>query len=106
MKPAPLGKSDPHPLTSLGDDDLDMIATFVLASGSIKELSREYGVSYPTMRTRLNELIERLRAALRGEEPDPLTEYLAVLIEEGKIAPAVANRVRDLHRRGMRGSPR
>ena len=54
-------ETDPHPLSRLSADDLNMVAAFVLVSGSIKDLAREYGVSYPTMRNRLDGLIERLR---------------------------------------------
>lgn len=87
-----------HPLQRLSHEDQDMIVTFVLASGSIKELARAYGVSYPTMRGRLNDLIERLHAALAEDEAEPLTEYLAGLIERGKVAPDVAREIRSLHR--------
>jgi hypothetical protein len=81
----------------LDADDLDMIAAFVLESGSIKALARRYGVSYPTMRNRLDELIERLRAAITGAGTEPVTEYLTGLIEQGRIAPDVARTIRNLH---------
>ena len=97
MKDRSGGKRD-HPLGRLDPDDLDMITTFVLESGSIKALARHYGVSYPTMRNRLDELIGRLRRALDESAGDPLTDYLAELIEQGRIAPNVARRIRSLHR--------
>ncbi len=87
-----------HPLARLSPEDQDMIVTFVLASGSIKDLARAYGVSYPTMRTRLNDLIERLRVTLAESESEPLTEYLAGLIERGQLASDVAREIRSLHR--------
>ena len=34
--------------------------SFVLSSGSLKEMALRYRVSYPTVRNRLDELIERL----------------------------------------------
>lgn len=90
-----------HPLKRLTHEDQDMIVTFVLASGSIKDLARAYGVSYPTMRGRLNDLIERLQVALAEDEAEPLTEYLAGLIERGKVAPDVAGEIRSLHRAAL-----
>jgi hypothetical protein len=39
------------------------IEMFVLASGSLKEIAERTGVSYPTVRSRLDKVIE----ALRGE---------------------------------------
>jgi hypothetical protein len=39
-----------HPLLQLSEEDLNMVTEFVLVSGSIKDLARRYGISYPTMR--------------------------------------------------------
>jgi hypothetical protein len=86
------------PLNRLSPEDLAMICTFVLHSGSVKALSETYGVSYPTMRARLDALIERLRQAMAGRQPDPLNEYLADLIAKGRIAAADAHKIRELHR--------
>jgi hypothetical protein len=94
-----------HPLARLDHDDLDMITTFVLESGSIKALARHYGVSYPTMRNRLDELIGRVRRTIEGEKSDVLTRYLAELIEQGRIAPDVARRIRSLHQAGSESGP-
>ena len=75
-----------------------MIQAFVLVSGSIKDLAGRYGVSYPTMRQRLNRLIERLQACSAGVPADPMADYLADLIASGQIAPSAARRIRELHR--------
>ena len=83
-------QSDPHPLTRLSVDDLNMVAAFVLVSGSIKDLAREYGVSYPTMRNRLDGLIERLRKHVEGRENDPMNDHLASLISQGLPTQAQA----------------
>lgn len=48
-------------LAQLGDEDLAFIKRFVLASGSLKETARIYGVSYPTVRLRLDRLIARIQ---------------------------------------------
>ena len=76
-----------------------MVIAFVLVSGSIKDLAAEYGVSYPTMRGRLDGVIERLRALVEGRGPaDAMSEYLARLIESGALPPSIARQIRDLHR--------
>lgn len=36
---------------------------FLLASGSLKEISRKFGISYPTVRARLDRIIECLQGA-------------------------------------------
>ena len=87
-----------QPLLQLGEDDLNMVTSFVLLSGSIKDLARRYGVSYPTMRQRLNRLIERLNQLVQGVPPDPFNDYLADLLTKGVLSSAVARRIRDLHR--------
>jgi len=48
-------------LASLGRDDQDFVERFVTASGSLKEMARLLGVSYPTVRNRLDEIIEQIR---------------------------------------------
>ncbi len=44
----------------LGDEDAQFLLDFVKCSGSLKELAGRYGISYPTVRNRLDVLIERL----------------------------------------------
>lgn len=51
----------PRWMANLTDEDMSFIKNFVLSSGSLKEMSQMYQVSYPTMRIMLNRLIEKLR---------------------------------------------
>ena len=67
-----------------------MVTELVLQSGSIKGLAEAYGVSYPTMRQRLDRLIERARAAVDGRSPDPLREAVARLVERGELSASAA----------------
>ncbi len=84
-----------HPLNRLPGEDLDLIKELVLQSGSLKGLAQVYGVSYPTIRSRLDRVIDRLRAIVEQREPDALTDLLATLIERGEITPSGARRVRE-----------
>jgi hypothetical protein len=86
------------PLRQLADDDLEFVQRLVLSSGSLKDVAAEYGVSYPTIRGRLDKLIDRLRNLVAGRRPDPMAELLADLIARGDIAAATAKRVIKLHR--------
>lgn len=54
------GQFDIPPLLKLPEDDLQFIFDFVKCSGSLKEMARLQSVSYPTLRNRLNALIETL----------------------------------------------
>ena len=91
--------SGTHPLASLPAEDLELITELVLRSGSLKDLADNYGVSYPTIRLRLDRVIERLQAAIKRKPPDPLNELLAKLIENGELSPSNARTVRNLARK-------
>ena len=52
-------------MSELEDQDLTFIKKFILASGSLKEVAALYGVSYPTVRLRLDKIIQKVRL---GEE--------------------------------------
>ncbi|MCA9299932.1 MAG: DUF2089 family protein [Phycisphaerales bacterium] len=88
-----------HPLANLERADLDLIVALVLESGSLKGLASAYGVSYPTIRGRLDRVIERLRDAVEGREPDPLRDLLADLVERGELTVTAARQIRDAARK-------
>ena len=94
-----VSRSSDHPLTNLPRKDLDLITELVLRSGSLKDLADAYGVSYPTIRLRLDRVIERLKAAVEGKQPDPLTELLARLVERGELTVSAQRAVRDTARK-------
>lgn len=67
-------------MAALEDEDAAFIKKFVLASGSLKEMAGLYGVSYPTVRLRLDRLIQKIRLS-ETAEADPyeaLVKRLAV----------------------------
>ena len=47
----------PDWIADLDDEDINFIKKFLLASGSLKEVAAAYGVTYPTVRLRLDRLI-------------------------------------------------
>lgn len=91
-------RAESHPITSLDGADLEFITRLVLASGSLKELAASYGVSYPTIRTRLDRVIERLQAALSARQRDPVSDLLADLVDRGEMTVGAARAVRSLLR--------
>lgn len=50
----------PSWIENLEDEDLNFIKKFVLASGSLKEVAALYEVTYPTVRLRLDRLIQKI----------------------------------------------
>lgn len=51
----------PEWFTNLDDEDASFIKNFILASGSLKEMAMQYNVTYPTVRLRLDRLIQKIR---------------------------------------------
>lgn len=94
-----------HPLGRLPTEDLDLIAALVLRSGSLKALAEAYGVSYPTIRSRLDRVIERLEGVMAGRAPDEMTELLASLVEQGQLSPGAARKIRETHRQAVNQQP-
>ena len=65
----------PEWMAGLEEEDLVFIKKFVLSSGSLKEVAGQYGVTYPTVRLRLDRLIQKIKL---GEDraADP---YIALI---------------------------
>ena len=74
----------PEWMSGLDDEDLAFMKRFMLASGSLKEVARQYGVSYPTVRLRLDRLIQKIRI---GEETaqEPYIALIKRLAVEDRI---------------------
>lgn len=51
----------PEWMMNLDDEDVVFIKRFLLASGSLKEIAKEYDVTYPTVRLRLDKLIQKIK---------------------------------------------
>lgn len=50
------------PLSSFSQEDQAFVLQFIKASGSLKEMAKLMKVSYPTVRNKLNEIIEKIEA--------------------------------------------
>ena len=54
------GSFEPPPLARLAAEDQVFVAAFVKCHGSIKQMEKFFGVSYPTIKNRLNRIGSRL----------------------------------------------
>ncbi|HEY1819453.1 MAG TPA: DUF2089 domain-containing protein [Trebonia sp.] len=54
------GQFEPPQLAQLSVEDQVFVAAFVRSHGSIKEMERTFGVSYPTVKSRLNRIAGHL----------------------------------------------
>lgn len=63
-------------MKNLDDEDMIFIKRFLLASGSLKEVAKLYGVTYPTVRVRLNKLIDKIKLAEDKTDNDEFVELI------------------------------
>lgn len=89
-------------LAALDDEDRMFLRRFLFASGSLKDVAAEYGVSYPTVRARLDRVIAKSRAGDAAESSGPFERKLRVLVAEGSIAPALAKDLIATHRAALK----
>lgn len=88
-------------LEHLADEDLAFIKRFVLASGSLKELAGAYGISYPTVRLRLDRLIEKIRLVDNQEIASEFERVLRLQYAEGKIEVGAVKALLAAHRQEL-----
>jgi len=70
----------PEWMVNLDSGDISFIKRFIMASGSLKEIANLYGVTYPTVRLRLDKLIQKIRISedIANEPYIALIKRLAV----------------------------
>ena len=74
---------------ALTTEQLEFLETFIRARGNFKDVERELGISYPTVRSRLDAVIRALGFRSQAE-PDREAERRKEILRElaeGKIAP-------------------
>jgi hypothetical protein len=72
------GSFELPPLARLPADEQVFIAAFVKSHGSIKEMERLFGVSYPTVKNRLHKLAQLLDPELSVDAPQSSPEPASV----------------------------
>lgn len=55
-------------LMDMDDKDLSFIREFLLSSGSLKQMAQLYSVSYPTVRHRLDQIIQKIKMSETKED--------------------------------------
>ena len=70
----------------MSDEDLAFVRRLVLASGSLKEVAQQYGVSYPTIRLRLDRLIAKIEAVDDDAQVSDFERVLRAQFADRKIS--------------------
>lgn len=85
------GEFELPPLAGLRYEDQVFVGEFVRCHGSIKHMEKAFGVSYPTIKNRLNRIAGQLQLVQIDMEPTPeASEDVLDLLERGKISAAEA----------------
>ncbi len=96
--------SIPAWLAAFDEEDFQFLRRFLFSSGSLKALAQEYGVSYPTVRARLDRLIAKARAADDPKVGDEFERKLRVLVAEAKVPATLAKELLLAHRDAIKES--
>ena len=80
-----MGQDLPAWLEHLSDEDRAFIKRFVLTSGSLKQVAADYGISYPTVRLRLDRLIEKIRVVDDYTVSSAFEKALRIHFADGRI---------------------
>ena len=74
----------PQWIIALEPEDVTFLKNFMLKSGSLKEIAKLYKVSYPTVRLRLDKLIQKIELNDRKEE-EPFLTFIKSLAVDSRI---------------------
>jgi hypothetical protein len=90
------GEFDLPPLARLRYEDQVFVGEFVRSHGSIKDMEKAFGVSYPTIKNRLNRIVNQLQFVEVGASTRlPDSDDALDLLERGEIsADEAAERLR------------
>lgn len=72
----------PKWLLNLEEEEIKFIKEFILSSGSLKDIAMIYDVSYPTVRLRLDRLIDKVRLYDKEPDDDMISLIKTMAIEE------------------------
>src|SRR5215510_105164 len=82
------GEFEPPQLAQLSLEDQVFVTAFVRCHGSIKEMERIFGVSYPTIKSRLNRIAQNLDFV--ETDPAPSGADIIDRLRSGEITAAQA----------------
>ena len=74
----------PQWILALEQEDANFLKNFVLKSGSLKEIAKLYEVSYPTVRLKLDKLIQKIELSDQQEE-EPFQTFIKGLAVDSRI---------------------
>ena len=86
----------------LSNEDLAFLKRFLIASGSLKKVADEYGISYPTVRLQLDRLIQKVEIFDSQVEMTEFERQLRAAYSEGKLDQNTFERLLASHRQDLK----
>ncbi|MEG0452974.1 MAG: DUF2089 family protein [Coprobacillus sp.] len=74
----------PQWILALEQEDATFLKNFALKSGSLKEIANLYEVSYPTVRLRLDKLIQKIEMSDQQQD-EPFQTFIKGLAVDSRI---------------------
>ena len=91
-------------LNGLTDEDMAFVKRFLLASGSLKEIAAQYGISYPTVRLRLDRLIDKIKLYDSQSRYSEFEQTLRTAHIDGKIDHATLTKLLSAYRKEIQSN--
>ena len=88
----------------LEEEDLAFVKRFILFSGSLKDLASAYEVSYPTLRLRLNRLIDKIKILENQRIEDHYERVLRAQFADGKLDASTFKQLLGAYQKQKKGS--
>ncbi len=87
----------PKWITELSEEDWHFIKRLILASGSLKDVARDYNISYPTVRIRLNRLIGKIQLLDSDKPRSEFHRKIQIMVAEGLLDLGLAKSIIKAH---------
>ena len=92
----------PDWVSSLDDEDIIFIRNFIVASGSLKEVATQYGITYPTVRLRLDRVIQKISVGENSNQ-DPFILKVKQLAINDKLDFETAKTLISEYKKSQKG---
>ena len=89
----------PRWIAALDEAELHFLKRFLLNSGSLKGLAIDFGITYPTVRAKLDRLIEKVALTDLPEGEDAFERLLTLLVDQGVMVQGTARTLQQAHKR-------
>ncbi len=74
----------------LSEEHLGFIEVFLKCRGNIKDVEKELGISYPTVRSKLDEVVSALGYSTEAKKISTSSTEILDMLEKGDISPEQA----------------